>query len=316
MNTTTTAEISNMTVAQIDRSQAVAVTITFHRIGDKKEGDRSEVKSSADADMTRVVKNLFASSETDANEKAAAKCAEFAAIVSFDGQTANYVKGLSVPLLGRRNIRLLNANSVVQIDAYLTERAKERKVLVDAFCKVYETIIENAKGKLNAQFDESDYPSVEAARAKFGVSWDYLALGVPENLPDSVKAVYAEKAEKTFAAAAAEIRDGLRAGLAQMIDSLIEKLQAKEGDKSSHFRDSAVDNVLQFIDSLTSRNLTNDDALMQVAAKAKELIASAKPEDLRKNSSARKDMIAKMTTVAKLTTDMLTPDVSRKFRFD
>ena len=113
MNTETTAVISDMEVAQIDRSQAVALTVSFSRIGDKREGNMDEVSTSADKDMTKIVKKLFASASSDS-----AKCAEFDAIRKFDSVTYIEVQRQTVPLLGRRNVRLLKADAVQSIDQY------------------------------------------------------------------------------------------------------------------------------------------------------------------------------------------------------
>ena len=309
MNTETTAVISDMEVAQIDRSQAVALTVSFSRIGDKREGNMDEVSTSADKDMTKIVKKLFASASSDS-----AKCAEFDAIRKFDSVTYIEVQRQTVPLLGRRNVRLLKADAVQSIDQYLTTRSRERQGLVTAFVKVYPAIILAAQAKLGQQYSASDYKDVEQVEGKFCMTWDYLALGVPDNLPDAVRAVVAEKAEKQWMEAASDIRDGLRQGMADLVDHLVSRLNAKDTDKKARFHDSNIGNVLEFIDALEKRDMTNDVALKAVADKARALIIDASPKDIRDRADSRKDMIGKMAEVKAATDSLLAPVKGRKFR--
>jgi hypothetical protein len=304
-----------MDIPQIDRSQAVAITVTFKRLGDNRQGNQDEVKTSADKAMTRIVKKLFCSSEAGEGEKDA-KCSEYEAIRSFDNQTYNWMLSQSVSLLGRRNVRLVKADAVQRIEEYLTGRVKERALLVEAFCKVYPIIIDNARSKLNGQFDAGDYLSVSEVASRFGMDWNYLALGVPENLPDAVKAVFAAKAEKDWQATAAEIRDGLRAGMVQLVDHLVERLNAKDTDKKARFHESTVDNVLQFIDALEGRNLTNDKALAEVAAKAKELIAGAKVDQIKTDNDMRRALIRDMAQVKVACDALLSPERRRMIDLD
>jgi hypothetical protein len=308
--------VAGMDVPMIDRNQAVAVSVTFRRLGDSRQGNMDEIETSADKDMGRFVKRLFCAAQADADGKEKARCAEYEAIRSFDNQTYNWILSQSVSLLGRRNVRLIKKDAVGEIDAYLKDRQRERQLLVNAFGKVYPIVVENARPMLNGQFRESDYPSVEEAVAKFSLEWDYLALGVPDNLPDDVKAEIAAKAEKTWAATAAEIRDGLRVGFVKLVEHLIDRLQAKGTEKKSKFHDSNIGNLLEFIDALERRNLTNDKALEEVANKAKALIASASSDDLKAKADVRGKMIEEMAKVKDAVDGLIGPEKRRKFNLD
>lgn len=304
--------VETLTIPTIDITQAIAVSVTFRRLGDKRDGDASEVQTSADKDMGRYVKKLFCSSDETEGTKSA-KCAEYEAIRSFDNQSYNYMLSQSAPLLGRRNVRLIKKDAVLNIEDYLKERNKERALLVEAFGKVYPVVIENAKTKLNGQFRASDYMDVSLAKAKFSMDWDYLALGVPDNLPPEVQSEIQAKAAKTWEAASFEIRDGLRVGFVKLVQHLIERLEAKNADKKSKFHDSTVSNILDFIDSLSKRNLTNDTALEAAAASARAIINSATSDQLKDNSEIREKMIEEMDKVSTATSALLTTEKRRKF---
>lgn len=311
MNTDKIAMIADMEVPQIDRSQAVAISVTFRRLGDKREGDMSEVTTSADKDMTRIVKNLFANTD-----KESAKCTEYDAIRAFDSATYNYILSQTVALLGRRNVRLLRADTCQSVDEYLNLRSRERQGLVTAFVKVYPAIIEAAQAKLGAQFQATDYIDTDNVASKFSMTWDYLALGVPENLPDAVKTIVAAKAEKQWMDAAADIRDGLRQGMADLVDHLTERLKAKDNDKKARFHDSTISKVLEFIDALEKRDMTNDKALQEVASQARDMIKDASPKDIREDAGSRADMIRKMAEVKAATDALLKPVKTRVFRLE
>lgn len=302
-----------MDIPEVDRKNAVAITLTFHKLGDQREGNIDEMQTSADKGMMKAVKKLFGGEkEGDSN------CSEFDAIKSFDGKMYRWLCDQSVPLLGRRNVRLISSDAIATIEAKLVQAQKERSLLVNAFLKVYPIVIEAAKTKLNGQYNASDYPSVEAVGRKFSVDWNYLALGVPDNLPDEVKKEAAAKVENMWREAGEQIRDGLRIGFVKLVEHLLEKLTPAPDGKAKRFYDTNVTNIISFIDTLAQRNLTNDKALVEVANKAKALLVeySQDCDKIKSDVKVRNSITASMSEIKAACDAMIGTEKRRKFQLD
>jgi hypothetical protein len=154
---------------------------------------------------------------------------------------------------------------------------------------------------------------IDAVREKFDVAWYYVSLGTPTNLPPELFAEQREKMRKDLEKAAVEIRDGLRMGFASLINHLVERLQPGDDGQKKMLFASAITNILEFIDQLQSRDLTNDDQLRALAAKAKTVLEGANMKDLKKKMSTRNMIASKMADVQKAAAKMITTVKTRKF---
>lgn len=300
-------------IPKVELDKAVAVSLTFHRVGNQRDGDMGEVQTSADKNMCRMVKKLFGGKgEGDKNDS---KCKEYDAITSFDGKLYRWLCEQSVPLMGRRNVRLIGRDAVPTIEAKLVQAQKERQLLVNAFLQIYPIVIEAARTKLNGQYDESDYPTVQRVASKFSIDWNYLALGVPENLPAEVKQAMTDKVTKMWETAGEQIRDGLRIGFVKLVEHLLEMLQPKADGKKQKFYDSNVSNILYFIDTLAQRNLTNDAALVSVANQAKSLIEqyATDIDKVKTDATTKKAVVDGMTAIKTACDAMIGTEKRRRF---
>lgn len=301
-------------IPKVRMEQAVALSITFRCAGDKRDGDMDEVTTSADKNMCRMVKKLFGG-KGDAEGKDDSKCKEYDAIVSFDGKTRRWITSQTVPLLGRRNVYLMSVDGVVKVNAALENAAKERELLVKAFLNVYPVVVEAAKSKLNGQYRDSDYPSVDSLAKKFGMDWNYLQLGVPENLPAEIRAAMVEKTTKMWESAGEQIRDSLRMGFVQMVEHLVAMLQPTADGKLKKFHDSNVEHILDFIDTLSQRDLTNDTGLQSIAAQAKKLIEES-CTDIKKvktDATTKKAVVDGFNAIKESMNLMIGTEKRRKF---
>jgi len=292
--------MSNPVISQLNVADAVAFSLTQRKLGDKAEGDKKEVTTSADKEMIKIIKTLF-------------DCPEFDAIVSFDAAVRKWIYGQTVTLLGRRNLYLTRKEGVKYIDQKMREYAGKRKELVDKFIQIYPIIIEKAKGQLNGQYDLGDYLSAERAARKFGMDWYYLQLGVPDNLPEDIRQEQQDKLAKQLNDAGEAIRDGLRVGFVKLVEHLLERLKPDADGKPQRFHESNIQNILDFIDALERRNLTNDAELVAVANQAKALIEGAEAKTIRQSTKVRTSMIENMGKVQQACDKLISPERRRMF---
>lgn len=172
------------------------------------------------------------------------------------------------------------------------------------------------QGGLGPLYNEGDYPLSGELAQLFGLEWQWLALGVPEDLPAALRAQAAEKLEKQFTEAAEEVKTALRASFAELIGHAVERLAPNEDGKPKVFRDSMIGNIQQFIDVFTARNIMNDTELQQLVDKAQEILVEANPDSLRKDMTVRDTIKKKFEEVKAILDPMIETKKSRKFQLE
>lgn len=174
------------------------------------------------------------------------------------------------------------------------------------------------QGGLGPLYREADYPTVEDFCGLFGLEWQWLALGVPEDLPAALRAEAAEKLEKQFTEAAEEVKNALRVGFQELIAHATEKLTSAPGEKPKIFRDTLIGNIAQFCEVFDSRNLMNDTELEALVTKAKAVLQgdngeTMDAERLRKFANVRENTAKQFAEIGAALEGMITIQTSRKF---
>ena len=188
--TTASGIVINDASELVDRT--VFLKVGFGVIGSSKKVSGSEVLTTdADMDRIKVSKTLYGNNP------------ELEAIKKADTQMRTYLYNTCLPF--DMGIMLLPWGLVETVDTRLKEYGVEREALVDAFLKVYPTLVNNAKAHLGSLYNEMDYPNVAIARSKFAFTYRLLSLSVPGKL----KSISAEMFKNETEKAAAQIQNAL-----------------------------------------------------------------------------------------------------------
>jgi hypothetical protein len=168
---------------------------------------------------------------------------------------------------------------------------------VDDFLTGYDAFVDDARIRLGRMFNESDYPSRDDIRGKFGFGVRVLPM------PDAAD-FRAEISDFQAATIRAEIEESTRLALQvatadawqrinETVAHMVNKLNAYrpssgKGDKPEGiFRDSLVENVRDLVTLLPGFNLTNDPFMAQTIARIESDLCAREPEDLREDPIAR-----------------------------
>ena len=269
---------------------AVMIALSFKRFGNSKKlrtdsnGENGIQVREVDPRVVRASKTLIESPEVQN-------------IGKFDtGVIRNYVVSQSVPSFAIEGLHFCSKAIVKDIDAKLEELVAERSKLIDAaVATLPERILETAK-LLGPAFDQSDYPTVEAFRDSYEVSWRFLDLSVPDSLKDTAPEIYEEekaKAESSVMNAVEQIKILLRGEFGDHVARFIDRLEGKrENGKVKIFRDSMVENLNQFLGSFNARNLTGDDGLADLVALVRDTMDGLTADDLRTVDELRDNVLA------------------------
>ncbi len=285
-------------------SNSAAFTITFNRWGNLRKADKDKIQTDTAKEMLKLSKNLIESPEYDA-------------ICKFQGEVRDWLCGRSVPSFFRKGIYLFKIEMIEEVEAYLKQKIADMDILVEKLVAGYPEQKELAKSRLNGQYKETDYPTLEALRESFGFTWYWVKFGIPENLPENIFRVEKAKAEKMWADATEQIILCLRESFRKLIGYAADKLKTSPGEKPKIFRDSLIENIQEFIGTFNARNLTNDTELQELIEKTKVILtAGGSAEMLRDNMGLRNFTAEKFTEIEKTLDSLITERPSRQFAFD
>lgn len=257
--------------------RAVCLSLEIHKPGNRRKVSSSQVETDADKSMINVSKLLLDS-------------AEYKAISRHDGEVRQWLYSRALPGPFRAGVYLIPHELVLDVDTHLREAGAAREELIDAFMLAYPSLESEAAAKLGSLYDPKDYPEESLLRAAFSVHWSYFAFQTPDTLRRISTQLFERERDKAAASwvdATKEVREALRAGFAELVDHMAERLT---GDKV--FRNSLVENFRDFLSTFDFRNITDDADLRALVTRAGQLLDGVNPDTLRKEEGLR-DAVAR-----------------------
>lgn len=284
---------------EIDVEQTVVLNLSFGKIGLNRKGDISKIETDADKTRCTFGKRLF-------------DCDEIRAIATHDYETTKYVKArISLEGFISEGFYILAASFVEDVEKFLKARQTQRADLVEKFCDVYEGQRELARQVLASQFRADDYP--QDPRPKFRMTWRWISFGVPNALPAKEYAEAVELFKNDMQEALERTEKRLSEQFGELVAHLTEKLTPGPDGKKKIFRDTAIENLTEFLALIDKRNITRNKDLAALTAKARDIIADTTPERLRDSAPTRAKIAGDMKELKSAIDLMITTKIARKF---
>lgn len=202
--------------------------------------------------------------------------------------------------------RILTAAGYMAFAADMKGMRMEFDAAVEEFINDYNRHVAVARVKLNGMFKESDYPSANEMRRKFG--FDSVVMALPASndfrvdLPaaerEAIIADIEARTTKAIADAMADVYKRVCENVGAMATKLAAFKPAKgKGDKAEGiFRNSLVENVQELVALLPSLNITNDPKLDAVT-KAMQALVRYDADTLRENADLRVEIAGKAQAI-------------------
>lgn len=223
------------------------------------------------------------------------------AIRSMQGDTRRTVASRSTPsVMFRAGVYLLSLELLADTDAYLVGQSEKLSGLVEQFLDEYDDAKATAERKLGSLYNPRDYPPRDTVRRAFSISWAYIAVDAPRKLGEVSQEIMRreqQKAAATWASALDEATAVLRAGFADLVSHMVERLAPGEDGKKRIFRDSMVGNVREFLRTFPARNLGDDAELASLAQQAAQLLDGVTPDSLRESANLREQVRTGMEVI-------------------
>src|ERR1700720_1498171 len=219
----------------------VILQVKFGLLGDSRKVSASQVEVDTDKQLLRVAKKILVS-------------VEFEAIRQLDRKVKKYLDSVCVPF--ETGTRFLAVPLIEDVDRKLREFERERTDLVDRFLDSYPTLCESMSDRLRVLHNPTDYPPIDMVKARFYFTWRYVAYGVPGQLKTISGRIWQEEREKAaqrFAEAQTEAQGLLRESMSELVNHMVERLDASENGKPKVFKKSTVANLGDFLATFPGR---------------------------------------------------------------
>lgn len=221
----------------------------------------------------------------------------FRKLTSIRTRVINYWRGLTLPYV-EIGVRLIRQSD---IEAFVHTMEGFRTELIEAEAElnaVFDQMKSDARRRLGRLYNPSDYPP--EVRGLFAVEWDFPSVEPPNYLLRIAPEVYQQEQERVaqrFEEAVRLAEQAFIGEFARMVSHLTERLSAGPDGERKIFRDSAVNNLLEFFDRFKTLNVRSNAQLDDLVEQAQRTIQGVHPDSLRDNDALRQHVASQLATV-------------------
>ena len=209
------------------------------------------------------------------------------------------------------SVYLISKEALTEIDEKLRGYKDQFWNKVEDFELLFEMAKEEALGYLGDLYSEADYP-MDITR-KFRFEWRFLTLDIPGKSTVLPPEIYEREKEK-FQSMMDETRElaisALREEFGLVISRLTEKLN-KDSTQPRVIKSSMFNKMREFLDSFGTRNIFEDNVLVELSQQARSLIEGVSPDGIKKND-VMLQRIKKEMNGLKLAIDSAIEDMPRR----
>lgn len=287
--------------------KAVVLEVTFRRPGIRRKGDLCGVVVDSDISMLRLSKAIIDSPE-------------YNAIAGVGRRFRSWLGERAIPCstVLRGGMVFVPIDLLEDIYAKLDEAEREFSEAVEKFLVAYPAAVNEARERLRTQFDEKDYPSEEKLRASFGVSRNLIDFAPPgqSKVGRVIWEREQERARRILADAVEEIRGSMRAALADLVGHLADRLTPPApGAAPKVLYKNALDNVREWVELFSRRDVTDDTELAQLCDQVKGSLRGLKVGWLKDSAALSASVAEKMASVKAALDAQIGAAPARKFTF-
>lgn len=248
-------------------------------------------------------------------------CDEAAAIAAEFTRVKQYVKDRSLPTPFGDGIFFVPNTRIQEVDAELRQsEVVNVPRLVEALVSVYGEVLEREQAALKENFHIADYDSPQEIRNRVRLDYAYVTFGIPENLPEVIRQREAEKQGQRLSESVDAMQTLLRNEMAKLVQHAVTKLSGTEEKngkvKPLSFKNTTITNIREFLELFKDRNITGDEQMQAVCARAEQLLNGVSPEDLREHDNVRDSVARGFAEIQAQLETMMVPRGSRVITFD
>ena len=234
------------------------------------------------------------------------KHSAYRAVTAVRGKIESFWKSQSLPF-PEPGVRLIRQD---QAEAFARQIDDDRVELDDAVAELdrhFGELKRAARDRLGSLYNDQDYP--ETLRGLFAVSYDFPSVEPPDYLVALSPQLYEQERERVasrFEEAVRLAEEAFLADFARLVAHLAERITGANDDGTAKvFRDSAVDNLVDFFDRFKQLNVRSSAQLDDLVAEAQRVVRGVQPQGLRDSDALRQRVASELSRVGTSLDDLL-----------
>ena len=212
------------------------------------------------------------------------------------------------------SIYLIPKESLAEIDERLQYFKDRFWNKVNDFEALYDAGREEAESVLGELFNEADYPADITPKFKF--EWRYFELSTPGKSKILSPEVYQREKDK-FINLMDETRElsmiALREEFSAVVTNLADRLTS-DGGKPKVISSNMFNKLHDFLNEFSTRNIFNDEKLVELTEEAKSVISGISPYGIKYNDVMRKKISNGMSDLNQAIEESITDMPRRKLK--
>jgi hypothetical protein len=226
------------------------------------------------------------------------KHSAFRAVTAVRTKITDTWRSLSLPF-PEPGVRLIQLEQVEGFDRQMADFRAELDDAVANLDRHYGELKHAAAERLGSLYNPGDYP--ETLIGLFAVGWEFPSVEPPNYLVQLAPELYRQEQERVRARFEEAVQLAEAAFLEEfgrLVAHLTERLTGRDDDGSPKvFRDSAVNNLLEFFSRFRELNVRSNPQLDALVAEAQRVVQGVAPQDLRDRDGLRRSVASEMSRV-------------------
>lgn len=219
------------------------------------------------------------------------------AVSAVRNRAVSYWKSVSLPY-PEPGIRLIRQDKIDAFAAQMVQFQEELAGAVENLDRHYNDLKAAARQRLGSLFNADDYP--DSLSGLFEIAYEFPAIDPPPYLQGLNPQLYEEECRRVqsrFDEAVQLAEQAFTAELAKLVSHLTERLSGSEDNRPKVFRDSMIENLIEFFGRFRTLNIRSSEQLDSLVADAQRIIRGVEPQDLRDNQGLRQHIATEMSRV-------------------
>ena len=229
----------------------------------------------------------------------------FKAVTAVKSQAVSYWKAVSLPF-PESGIRLIRQDDLAGVNVHMTTLKAELDEAVQELERHFDELKSAARQRLGDLYNPADYPAT--LLGLFEMGWDFPSVEPPSYLRQLSPELYEQECRRVqsrFDEAVQLAEQAFLEELVKLVDHLTERLSGTDDGKPRIFRDSAVENLIAFFERFQRLNVRSNAELDELVERAQQVIEGVRPQQLRDNSTVRRQIASQLSGVQSAMDGML-----------
>lgn len=249
-----------------------------------------------DRKVTQEVDDAHGTHKSGAFSKNLIDLSELNPIIKVRGELRSTHNTLTLPW-GDNGDRLLPAKGYFKYIEKIKELEREFNDEVSRFLSNYENLKAAARRNLKTLFVDSDYPTEQQIKQRFGVTITYLP--VPDSYDFRVDIASSTDVDELRKSIASEISDRHKAATGDLVErckGMVKRIiDTLDQGNDKTFRNTMITNLEELLEIIPSMNYTEDPAIDKMVKTLDNIVVD--PDHLRNDVDFRQDYLNKVKKI-------------------